>query len=30
MSKGGNTEHEQSNIDLVDFDKDGDTFVDLA
>jgi hypothetical protein len=30
MRKGGITEHEQSNIDLVDFDKDGDTFVDLA
>lgn len=30
MSKGGDTEHEQSNIDLVDFDSNGDTFVDLA
>jgi hypothetical protein len=30
MRKGGSTEQAQSNIDLVDFDKDGDTFVDLA
>ena len=30
MLKGGSNEHEQSNIDLVDFDSNGDSFVDLA
>jgi hypothetical protein len=30
MRKGGIREEEQSHIDLVDFDTNGDTFVDLA
>ena len=30
MRKGGTTDHEQSSIDLIDFDTNGDTFVDLV
>ena len=30
MRKGGKTDQPQSNVDLTDFDSDGDTFVDLA